>query len=161
MKRIACLVIELDEHETVEDVIANLKSSNSKILNIPAETDCRLNIEKTSNDDDWRVKLKKILNDLGENISTIGYGSMFDIMECVEQNPEYKKYFVVKELYAYVTQKTGRSYSRIERNIRAMVERIYSKNPIDKLCEILGVSAVSCGKVSNVDFIAIIIDKIF
>ena len=153
MKKIACVFIELEDNETVEDVISKIENNNVSdkiIANVLSEAES-----------DWRVNLKQILNDLGEHISSKGYGVMFDIMECVEQNPEYKEYFLLKELYAYVTKKTGRPYYQLERNIRAMIDRIYSKNSIDKICKLLGASAVSCGKISNLEFIAIMIDKIF
>ncbi len=153
MKKIACVVFELEENETVEDVVAKLEKCNIKVKNIPYNT-----VVET---EDWRVRLKNILNDLGENISTLGYGAMFDIMECVEKNPKYKEHFLVKELYAYVTEKTGRPYSQIERNIRAMIERIFTKNSYEDIKKILGSSAANSSKMDNVNFIATIIDEIF
>ena len=119
-----------------------------------------VNFEKEVEAETWRVKLKKLLNDLGEDFSTMGYGVMCDIIEFVEQNPKYKEHFLVKELYAPVISKTGRTYCQIERNIRAMIERVYNNNSVERVHSVLGISEESYEKMANAKFIALVIDRV-
>jgi len=154
MRKLACLVFELEDNESVEDIIASFDKSGKIVKCIPVT-------KKKNQSSDWRENLQRILNDLGEDISTMGYGLMFDIMEEVEKNPKYKKHFLVKELYAPAIKKTGKTYSQVERNIRAMIERIFNNNSVEYVHSILGVSAESYVKMPNANFLALIIQKIF
>lgn len=154
MKKVFCVVIELDDYERAEDVIARIKSSceTTKICDIQQ-------LEVTSFA--WRAQLKMLMNNLGESTSTMGYNTLFDIMEAVEKNPEYQERCMLKQLYSYVTKKTGRPYIQLERNIRTMIERIYDNNPTEYVHNILGIPEDSNIKITNKKFIALLIEKLF
>ena len=154
MKKVACVVFEVDENEQVEDIVARIEKVCSKV-NV-------CDIQQTAEQDThWRVQLSTMLKNLGEDISTMGYSILFDIMEYVEKEPKYKKHFSLKELYGYVTEKTGKPYYQVERNIRAMIERIYKNNPVEYVHGLLGIQDKSKSTMTNAKFIALIIQKMF
>ena len=152
MKKIACLVIELDENANVEEVIEAIMKSydfgKCEVSNIAPKAD-------------WRAKLQNILYRLGETKSNEGYRAMFALMECVANEPKYQERIKLKELYAYVTEKTGMSYSRIERNVRSMIERIYSEMTPEHVNEVLGIPKDSIINMSNKNFISIFVENLF
>ena len=154
MKKVACVVFEVDENEKVEDIVARIQNACSKV-NI-----CDIH-QSEEKDALWRVRLSTILKNLGEDISTMGYSILFDIMECVEKEPEYQKYFLLKQLYGYVTEKTGTPYDRIARNIRTMIDRIYANNSAQYIQKVLGIDEESYKQLTNSSFIALLIGKLF
>lgn len=154
MKMLACVVFEMAKDENVADVIDRIE----KAVGVTNAYEVRM---MTSSESCWRNELRNILQNLGEGASTKGYSVIFDVMEYVEQNPECKNRFMVKELYAYVSEKTGASYAQVERNIRAMIDRIYNNNTTYQLQKNLGYGAAAKNKMPNAKFIALLIDKLF
>lgn len=154
MKYVACVLIEVDGPEEAKEVAKEIQSvCSSKVIDVP--------YTEAMQQSCWRAKLDKLLTDLGENISHKGYNVMFDIMEYVEKEPSLQNHFSVAELYSYVTEKTGSNYHQIERNIRAMIIRIYDNNSEKHINSVLGVDNDSQHKMTNSRFLSLVIKKLF
>lgn len=152
MKLLACVLFEVNGTEEAGEVLKKVETVfGAQVVDAP--------LGEVTYRSDWRKELDELLTALGENISHKGYNIMFDIMEYVEANPELQNNFTVKELYSYVTKKTGIKYDRIDRNIRATIDRINKNNTEEHINSVLRNNGQA--KMTNSSFISLIIQKLF
>ncbi len=110
---------------------------------------------------DWRVKFKTTLNKLGITTTLKGYQTLYYIMDGMCNSPNSKEYISTKQVYAPAISRMNSTYSKVERNIRYVKERIYNNNSREDINRILGISTENNSDINNGHFISILSDVVF
>ncbi len=155
MKKLACVVFELEEGESVEEFMLKLESlgDNEKV-----------NPRMVNTFDEgvtWRNKLKQILNNLGITKTSKGYSMLFYMMEEIENDPSQREHIYLKSLYAGVMEKTGATYIRIERRIRTVIDKIYTHNAREYANNVLNIPDEYNAEITTSYFISVLANLLF
>ena len=151
MKKVACILIEVEDSETVESIIG-------KIRNTLGET--KVDQSNLRADDmSWQENLKTILAKLGINSYLAGYKYLFLAMEYIEKIGK-NKHVLMREIYDYIQEQTGARYQHIERNVRTVAQKIYENNSAERVEEVLKLFNID-GRLQNSKFIAALADLLF
>lgn len=152
MKKIACIVFEVSEGETVHGVVKQIKEclSNRETTN--------LSVVSLNTSNDWRTSLECILNKFGVSSRLDGYNYLFYAMEAIQESKPMHNLRVGK-VYSYVEERINKSSSCIERGIRTVTEKIIYNNSSKVVEEILNISNVA--KLTPSIFIAALANLLF
>lgn len=92
-------------------------------------------------------KIEKLLIDCGASVSRLGFGYIIEAYKIAKKNP-----VSMSAIYAEIADRHGKSIQSVERNIRSIIEEIYSSDSQkpDYLSNGLGYGA---GKLTNKEFV--------
>ena len=155
MKKIACIVFELNEGEDYMDFVRKLEELCEK--NVISSRVRSANIKPPA----WQEKFEQIMAKLGITKTYKGYIALQYMMEVMAKEPEQREYIYLEYLYKYVTEKTGELYPRVERRIRTVVEKVYENNPASYVNSVLNIHRECEEEVTNSYFIAALTKALF
>lgn len=154
MKKLACIVFELEEGES-EALVEKLEDLISS--HVYLSRNLRVAAEKIT----WKDKFKATLNAVGITERIKGYTTLYYIIEAYTLHPEQKTHLYLKDLYDYTSEVTNTQYSRLERRVRTVIDNIYKNNPVEYANKILGIPNEYSGDITNSYFISSLINVIF
>lgn len=151
MKKIACVLFELEDNESIESVINKIRDVGN------VEMVDSVELKQIS----WEDKLKNTLNNLGINPSLKAYSTLLGIMRIVNDNPKHQTEFFMKEVYAEYKEKTGVSYTTLDRRVRTAIDTMYKKHSIEYINNILKITNEKKPKVTATYFLSALAQLIF
>ena len=111
-------------------------------------------------DKQTNIALRKTLDQIGASHSLKGYTYTIRAIEkCLDDRDALR--CVMKEIYAKIAEENGTTASKVERNIRNLIEVTWINGNVNAINEIFGYTvSTKKGKPTNSEFIALIADKI-
>lgn len=112
-------------------------------------------------DKQTNIALRKTLDQIGASHSLKGYTYTIRAIEkCLEDRDALR--CVMKEIYAKIAEENGTTVSKVERNIRNLIEVTWINGNVNAINEIFGYTvSPKKGKPTNSEFIAVITDFVF
>lgn len=109
-------------------------------------------------DKQTNIALRKTLDQIGASHSLKGYTyTIRAIEECLDDRATLR--CVMKEIYANIAEENGTTASKVERNIRNLIEVAWINGNVNAINEIFGYTvSPKKGKPTNSEFIAVITD---
>ena len=132
-----------------------MKELESKIMSVLEPTS-----EKTMVNNNLKIKLTKLLHELGVPSHIKGYEYIREGIILLYNDPSIIG-GITKELYPEIADKFNTSVSRVERAIRHAIEVSWNRGDIDLMEEVFGHSVdYDKAKPTNSEFIVTIADKL-
>lgn len=109
-------------------------------------------------DKQTNIALRKTLDQIGASHSLKGYTYTIRAIEkCLDDRDALR--CVMKEIYAKIAEENGTTASKVERNIRNLIEVTWINGNVNAINEIFGYTvSPKKGKPTNSEFIAVITD---
>jgi two-component system response regulator (stage 0 sporulation protein A) len=109
-------------------------------------------------DKQTNIALRKTLDQIGASHSLKGYTYTIRAIEkCLDDRDALR--CVMKEIYAKIAEENGTTTSKVERNIRNLIEVTWINGNVNAINEIFGYTvSPKKGKPTNSEFIAVITD---
>ena len=109
-------------------------------------------------DKQTNIALRKTLDQIGASHSLKGYTYTIRAIEkCLDDRDALR--CVMKEIYAKIAEENGTTASKVERNIRNLIEVTWINGNVNAINEIFGYTvSTKKGKPTNSEFIAVIRD---
>lgn len=109
-------------------------------------------------DKQTNIALRKTLDQIGASHSLKGYTYTIRAIEkCLDDRDVLR--CVMKEIYAKIAEENGTTASKVERNIRNLIEVTWINGNVNAINEIFGYTvSTKKGKPTNSEFIAVITD---
>lgn len=109
-------------------------------------------------DKQTNIALRKTLDQIGASHSLKGYTYTIRAIEkCLDDRDSLR--CVMKEIYAKIAEENGTTASKVERNIRNLIEVTWINGNVNAINEIFGYTvSPKKGKPTNSEFIAVITD---
>ena len=109
-------------------------------------------------DKQTNIALRKTLDQIGASHSLKGYTYTIRAIEkCLDDRDALR--CVMKEIYAKIAEENGTTASKVERNIRNLIEVTWINGNVNAINEIFGYTvSTKKGKPTNSEFIAVIPD---
>lgn len=109
-------------------------------------------------DKQTNIALRKTLDQIGASHSLKGYTYTIRAIEkCLDDRDALR--CVMKEIYAKIAEENGTTASKVERNIRNLIEVTWINGNVNAINEIFGYTvSTKKGKPTNSEFIAVITD---
>lgn len=109
-------------------------------------------------DKQTNIALRKTLDQIGASHSLKGYTYTIRAIEkCLDDRDVLR--CVMKEIYAKIAEENGTTASKVERNIRNLIEVTWINGNVNAINEIFGYTvSPKKGKPTNSEFIAVITD---
>ena len=109
-------------------------------------------------DKQTNIALRKTLDQIGASHSLKGYTyTIRPIEKCLDDRDALR--LVRKEIYANSAEENGTTASKVERNIRNLIEVTWINGNVNAINEIFGYTvSTKKGKPTNSEFIAVITD---
>lgn len=109
-------------------------------------------------DKQTNIALRKTLDQIGASHSLKGYTYTIRAIEkCLDDRDSLR--CVMKEIYAKIAEENGTTASKVERNIRNLIEVTWINVNVNAINEIFGYTvSPKKGKPTNSEFIAVITD---
>lgn len=108
-----------------------------------------------------KVKISKILKDLGVSPDLVGYRYLREAIQMVMEDDTLLYMRVTKELYPTIAKKFETTASRVERGMRHAIETSALRVDLELSQDIFGNTlSPSSGKLTNSQFIACIADHL-
>ena len=109
-------------------------------------------------DKQTNIALRKTLDQIGASHSLKGYTYTIRAIEkCLDDRDALR--CVMKEIYAKIAEENGTTASKVERNIRNLIEVTWINGNVNAITEIFGYTvSTKKGKPTNSEFIAVITD---
>ena len=109
-------------------------------------------------DKQTNIALRKTLDQIGASHSLKGYTYTIRAIEkCLDDRDALR--CVLKEIYAKIAEENGTTASKVERNIRNLIEVTWINGNVNAINEIFGYTvSTKKGKPTNSEFIAVITD---
>ncbi len=109
-------------------------------------------------DKQTNIALRKTLDQIGASHSLKGYTYTIRAIEkCLDDRDALR--CVMKEIYAKIAEENGTTVSKVERNIRNLIEVTWINGNVNAINEIFGYTvSPKKGKPTNSEFIAVITD---
>lgn len=109
-------------------------------------------------DKQTNIALRKTLDQIGASHSLKGYTYTIRAIEkCLDDRDALRS--VMKEIYAKIAEENGTTASKVERNIRNLIEVTWINGNVNAINEIFGYTvSPKKGKPTNSEFIAVITD---
>ena len=146
MKTLACIVVELEQGERVEDFFDQLKE-------IVAANKVKAAVTSV----EWKDKLKNILSKRRVPASCRGYDLLFYAVEVAAKNPGVFMNFIYDE----VAQMCGEEQRIVESCIRYVTDKIVRLNHKEKINNVLGVPTDTKIKLTPSSFIKYLASTLF
>ena len=123
MKRLACVLFELEDDESVDVLIQKIEAlSHVKV--------CKTAIKRSS----WKKQLGEMLIKLGVPTSCGGYKLLFAAVEAAEKDPRLS----LEEIYKEVASKCNMNRTSVATQIRYVTDKIVDKNTVKQINDVLG-----------------------
>lgn len=122
-EKVAQMMWVLQEHNFTEADIAEF------VRIVGSENEDSLRLEPIHS------RIRKILLDLGAHQNVKGYGYIEEAIEIAYYEPTV---MITKEIYPKVAREFKTSYSRVERNLRTIIEYIWENGNWSVIMEIFG-----------------------
>ena len=158
MRKIACFVFEIEEGENYDDVIRQL-FEDGKLKNIQVKT--YEDFKKQPKGLDWKQRFDIVLSKFGVTEMYKGYNTLYEIMALLYENPKLRKSVCCKEIYNGVFQKTGVNAAQAERQVRTVIDKIYTNVSEDVVKETLNIPKECTARLIPKYFISLLSKKIF
>lgn len=112
-------------------------------------------------DKQTNIALRKTLDQIGASHSLKGYTYTIRAIEkCLDDRDALR--CVMKEIYAKIAEENETTVSKVERNIRNLIEVTWINGNVNAINEIFGYTvSPKKGKPTNSEFIAVITDFVF
>ena len=109
-------------------------------------------------DKQTNIALRKTLDQIGASHSLKGYTYTIRAIEkCLDDRDALR--CVMKEIYEKIAEENGTTASKVERNIRNLIEVTWINGNVNAINEIFGYTvSTKKGKPTNSEFIAVITD---
>ncbi len=164
MKKVLCLVFEVEDNMRLDDVLTNLmenlsgQSLSLQEMALPSTVD---NEVAKHAEGTWEERTENILLKLGINRGINGYELIMRLMEEISKNPSIGLRGSLKDYYEAVAKSVGQTSEYVERNIRQAIERTRSSFSNSQISKVMGIPITSNEKVTNITFIAWLVQAVF
>ncbi len=123
MKRLACVVFELEDDENVEVLIQNIESlSHVKVC------------KDAMNQSTWKKQMSDMLIKLGVPTNCGGYKLLFEAVRIAEKAPR----ITMQEIYAQLGDKCNMDEESVASQIRYVIYKIVDNNTVKQITHALG-----------------------
>ena len=146
MKRLACVLFELEDDESIDAVIQKIEAlSHVKVYKNAIR---RL---------DWKKQMANIMNRLGISANCGGYKMLFEAVELAANTPHIS----MQAIYSELSQKYKIGESAVASQMRYVISKITEKNSVKQINYALGVSPQTTIKLTTSGFVRYLVTILF